>query len=190
MMMMSGKFCDLDHKALITGKCLKVTSGILPVYIFTITRITRLLMIFLNKNKAVNIFDRFQADHSISIHPHFCPSQCLVSQPRVGKKRKQSICKMCSIHKVRSIRFWSLFTIFDPSWAHLTLLDLVILVDGNAQRNDKFTAPCWRRAFHSRMWFCVRIKCNKVSYLVFVVILGDHVIPSSNVSVILRIPHP
>jgi len=67
MMMMSGKFCDLDHKALIT---------------------------------AVNIFDRFQADHSISIHPHFCPSQCLVSQPRVGKKRKQSICKMCSIHKL------------------------------------------------------------------------------------------
>ena len=99
MMMMSGKFCDLDHKALITGKCLiEITSGILPVYLLTSIDI---LMIFLNTYKAVNIFDRFQADHSISIHPHFCPSQCLVSQPRVGKKRKQSICKMCSIHKVR-----------------------------------------------------------------------------------------
>ena len=44
MMMMSGKFCDLDHKALITGKCLKVTSGILPVY--KCTGITRSWMIF------------------------------------------------------------------------------------------------------------------------------------------------
>lgn len=67
MMMVLGKFCDLEEKSLVI---------------------------------ATNIFDRFQADHSISIHPHFCPNQCLVSQPRVGKKRKQTICKMCSIHKL------------------------------------------------------------------------------------------
>ena len=167
MMMMSGKFCDLDHKALITGKRLIATSGLLPVHHRSSipSSVLTFRLKFLNGNKAVNIFDRFQADHSISIHPHFCPSQCLVSQPRVGKKRKQSICKMCSIHKV--IYIWPQMTL-PFNW-------LSFSVNGYAQRNDKFTAPCWRGTFYSRKWFCVRIKCNKVSYLAFVVTL-DHVI--------------
>ena len=149
MMMMSGKFCDLDHKALITGKRLinsyfRSTSG--PVVSTPVechhkgsNSLSLSVVKFLNEHKAVNIFDRFQADHSISIHPHFCPSQCLVSQPRVGKKRKQSICKMCSIHKVIFLyRFHPIFTPLSPqlhlnftpllpdfTWRHPILLDLI-----------------------------------------------------------------